>query len=775
MTASCLWILQQESYKDFCKQSNDTDTDFVSWCEAKMQESSHFFFWHLILKKEMLLFTFLRSIRSNDLATYIETIKAFIPLLFALGKINYAKWMPVHIDDLEVLRTTDPAEFSQIARSFTVRKSTRPFSEIAIDHAHEMNNESAKGALNVISVWDSPGTLTRWMLSSPVIEEMLAHFESDVRCPTLTDPQKQKHSDDTPAKNQRIIKDITSMLSVFREVGNPFHVQGRLHNLESGCIFVTEVETDLRRMEALGLSQYDEFSALRIQSNEQHLLAPITKNKLKLPNHKPKKPTSSKTKIVKKDYGTYAKILLSTQKRPSDLKDFFRHENHAFPPSLSSDGSIRVAANKSDLVVPLLKGVTSSIVRASPASSCVIFDGAYIAQGIYPRSAMTYSAYASTEFTKPIKSLSHEATRVDVVFDTYKTPSIKDVARVKRGESGERVVRDDAQVPVGQVKWKNFLHNSNNKTAFYNLLARWIISHPICKDMVATIDHEAITNSQTITLDNITPCNHEEADTRLFLHALNASMNGHTSLTIRSSDTDVLVIAIHHFKDLKLEHLWIATGTGKDFRYLPVHEIVPSLGPSITSGILFFHAFTGCDMVSSFYYITKSTAWDIANDKFSEVWQIFQELSDQPDEISNTAMEKLERFTVLMYKQNSKAISVNDARREMIGEGRTVDRAPPTSSALLQHVKRAVYVGGHQWKSSLVAQQMLPVVTDWGWKQDGDEYLPVWTTLPVASKACKEFIKCGCLTKCGTICKCKTNDLPCSELCKCKGSCYLPK
>ena len=50
VTASCLWILQQESYKDFCKQSNDTDTDFVSWCEAKMQESSHFFFWHLIEK-----------------------------------------------------------------------------------------------------------------------------------------------------------------------------------------------------------------------------------------------------------------------------------------------------------------------------------------------------------------------------------------------------------------------------------------------------------------------------------------------------------------------------------------------------------------------------------------------------------------------------------------------------------------------------------------------------------------------------------------------------
>ena len=57
--------------------------------------------------------------------------------------------MPVHIDDLEAIRTTDPEKLSKTAYYFTGRKSTQQFSEIAIDHAHEMNNESAKGALNV--------------------------------------------------------------------------------------------------------------------------------------------------------------------------------------------------------------------------------------------------------------------------------------------------------------------------------------------------------------------------------------------------------------------------------------------------------------------------------------------------------------------------------------------------------------------------------------------------------------------------------------------------
>ena len=91
----------------------------------------------------------------------------------------------------------------------------------------------------------------------------------NAKSPTRNKLRKQR--DEAMEENNNLGKEnaiITSMLSVFREVGNPFHVQGRLHNLESGCIFDTEVETDLRRMEALGLSQYEEFSALRIQSNE---------------------------------------------------------------------------------------------------------------------------------------------------------------------------------------------------------------------------------------------------------------------------------------------------------------------------------------------------------------------------------------------------------------------------------------------------------------------------------------------------------------------------
>ena len=42
----------------------------------------------------------------------------------------------------------------------------------------------------------------------------------------------------------------------------------------------------------------------------------------------------------------------------------------------------------------------------------------------------------------------------------------------------------------------------------------------------------------------LAPCTHEEADTRLMVHILDAASRGHGRIRIRSNDTDVVVLAI---------------------------------------------------------------------------------------------------------------------------------------------------------------------------------------------------------------------------------------
>jgi len=53
-------------------------------------------------------------------------------------------------------------------------------------------------------------------------------------------------------------------------------------------------------------------------------------------------------------------------------------------------------------------------------------------------------------------------------------------------------------------------------------------------------------------LSELSPCTHEEADTRMILHSLYAARLGHEVASIRTVDTDVVVLAVVHFKALGL-------------------------------------------------------------------------------------------------------------------------------------------------------------------------------------------------------------------------------
>ena len=62
----------------------------------------------------------------------------------------------------------------------------------------------------------------------------------------------------------------------------------------------------------------------------------------------------------------------------------------------------------------------------------------------------------------------------------------------------------------------------------------------------------------------------------------------------------------------------------------------------------------------------------------------------------------------------------------------------PTSAALKQHVRQAMYDGGHVWGQALLPAPALPSPTDWGWvKMSQQTYKSHWITLPETSEVCR--------------------------------------
>ena len=62
---------------------------------------------------------------------------------------------------------------------------------------------------------------------------------------------------------------------------------------------------------------------------------------------------------------------------------------------------------------------------------------------------------------------------------------------------------------------------------------------------------------------------HEEADTRLVLHAIQCNFN---TVVISARDTDVLLLLVAHFQRTQGSHLWMS-GTSKKRRYIPIGEV----------------------------------------------------------------------------------------------------------------------------------------------------------------------------------------------------------
>ena len=279
---------------------------------------------------------------------------------------------------------------------------------------------------------------------------------------------------------------------------------------------------------------------------------------------------------------------------------------------------------------------------------------------VRPTYGTNYQQYVVHHFMPFItNSLTNSTSRLDIIWDIYPDQNLKAQALAKRGNPGVTTIVEGS-TPVTR-DWNKFLANSRNKVQLFRFLSKAVIeASSQFTDVVvcSTYDDHVLVNtsdSQSVAdFDTIMPCNHQEADSRIFLHLSHAAQQGHSKAFIRTVDSDVVIIAIGHFGSLGVMELWIGFGTGKAFQDIPLHEITQTLGPEKSLSCPLFHSFTGCDTTSSFLCIGKKTAW--------AAWQAYPDLTETlltlPDDrtlltLDSIHMARLERWTVVIYSKSS--------------------------------------------------------------------------------------------------------------------------
>ena len=159
---------------------------------------------------------------------------------------------------------------------------------------------------------------------------------------------------------------------------------------------------------------------------------------------------------------------------------------------------------------------------------------------------------------------------------------------------------------MGSKDFQRFMHNKENKD---ELIKRFndFVEHPEVRNHLKvplTINHRSITKKITRDdIDVIVECNHEEADTRVVLHAFNSE----GSVIVKAKDMDILILVIYAYALKKPEAIWCMQIDHNKF--VNVGKIAQFLNESTCLQLPAFHSLTGCDTTSYFYRISKTSVF----------------------------------------------------------------------------------------------------------------------------------------------------------------------
>ena len=394
-------------------------------------------------------------------------------------------------------------------------------------------------------------------------------------------------------------------------------------------------------------------------------------------------------------------------------------EFRGFPESLTKDhqmyhGNKSIALESFDLT-------PSSFPTIQPVATVIDFSASISRAKIFED--------FSVEIIKCIERISVNCSRVDIVCDN----SLKAHTRDCRGVGQYFPFSATTSIPKDFVN--NFLNNNRNKMELNLFLTEQLINHNFGNVLLfVSLNHNIRCNNcnpGTPITDLQKGSEQEEADTKIIVHVLNCIPTGFKNVMIKTVDTDVVTLLLAYFPEFELPNeIEVDLGFGKYRRYYNINKISSQITNEQRSGLLFFYMFTGCDITSAFYSISKAAWWKTCC-KNPFITRIFRKLSWTPHQVNDEDFQYLERFVCSAYDIQCRfnTDDINKLRYLLFLKlcENNLRRLPPTRDALRQHIFRAAYAAGWIWGKTLKHDNQVTSPTEWGWRFNNDRQLvPNW-------------------------------------------------
>ena len=755
-------------------------------------KSSTFRFWDDFLFKVMFPFMlFLKASRVGNWTVYQSSKASLLPLLFATGRSNYAKYMCVMLLLMKQLPQEVESAFEE--GLFVAKLTEGHFNAVWLDYALETTeNKALKGTGGIIGLTMRGDALARWFMARPVSAKYSMEFHNSCQESPEKGKEKTIHHTASNANRKRWNEDLQKMKTMFDAAGyiDPFDLAKapkRLVNIATGTMPTEEVEGSLISAIDKGKSLAHKFvhNRLACETKTKSFYDPVPRCQTKTMSSGTKTVKVKSKEVIMEGEIMYLRLLAVNSKKQVPLERVLAFENTPTPLSMFDNTGTMLSGVKSDFMAKAEGLINDDKIRRVQ-SEPVVYDGHALIQMIQgPTGEKTFKDMAENFTACVIKGVvSKDAKEIHVVFDKYYEKSVKAMTRSQRSGGCNRApvhhIQLDGKCPND---WKAFLQRDENKSALATCYTQYMIEKAgellheeqtlvLCGgqgDIVVKVMHNSWSVIESLT------SNQEEADTRIVLHAAFAAKQGLDIITVVSPDTDVLVLLTFHQREIGCKELYLYTGREGKYtdqkRYIPIHVLSQKFTQQQQNILLAVYCITGCDTVSTFYGYGKKTAFRLLM-KDANKYQALS-LLGSTTELTKEGLAGATAFVEALYGKscctclNSLRVEMSQKRKKLL-----VKKLPPTDDSFKLHVLRTIFQL-HTWNTALCPIQENLDPLEYGFSLDTSTN-QMHPTLMGQSPAAPELLNdlvCSCSSgQCHILCCCLENDQPCTKACECEGS-----
>ncbi|CAF3650673.1 unnamed protein product [Rotaria sp. Silwood1] len=677
--------------------------ELSNWAESKAKQSRLFDFWYFMLRHlfEPLMILYC-SIRTSNFKSRNACVARIAPLFFSSNHRNYARLCAQHLYDLS---NASPYLLNRLSKSFSVVRTERPFSNIALDQTIESSINkygkshggiSGKFTNDTIDVWTN-SFADRATLSS-ILHEI---YEVETHANSL-----DSHIESTPERQMKDNKDLRIILMKLKQEEIFSSNAPQFRKLFSGKIIHDDIINSITSSFVRGEEAMRSYIVDRLINKTIKIDEPLTTMTfLKLsdadhyvpgerPNTKKKNLLNTHSRDLSKNLNSIDRLMrdavIVAEQRNITLSSVFSHEFTIAPLSLCDlrDNNIMYQQNKSS-IIDYIKSQFSTSFSSSPPSihetQALIIDGRSILQIKPVGKRVTVRQYANQLLKMIIVYNFNSFNRIDVVFDS---PSYDLKCDDVFDSDYHQLVMNNEAIIASRIRecW-------SASTSIQALPDGKVL-------VIAGPDESSVTLKKYCDPinDYLLVSNHAEAATRLFIHAQAISYENIKSIVCQSYDTDVIILGIAHALSLDVNNFFIKSFNtkGKFYTYINIREIALAIKKKFLIDpiiLLVIHALSGCDTTSFIRNISKTNMFRTFLSNTSR-YSNLNHLFSVP--LSMDGISCAERLLLDCYSYTNTASSLDDLRATVASSSFKQNRAsfvaptlPPTSDAFYFHCQRA--------------------------------------------------------------------------------------